>query len=124
MSDPQEKRRHPRVRDSLALSTCCAQTGAVEEMSTTNLSLGGAHVVASRYMPVMTRVEVSLHLPGEPGIVPKPRPIKAEAVVVRVHPPAPTHGSRSFEMALFFSRMELDDRSALARYLQEQPQER
>jgi len=94
------------------------------EMSTTNLSLGGAHVVTNRYMPLMTRVEVTLHLPPDVGIESRPRPLKAEAVVVRVHPPAPSPGSRSFEMALFFSRMEQHDRTALARYLSDQPQGR
>ena len=123
MAEPQEKRRHPRVRDRLTLRTSSAETGSVE-MSTTNLSLGGAHVVSNRYMPLMTRVEVTLHLPPDAGIESRPRPLKAEAVVVRVHPPAPSPGSRSFEMALFFSRMEPHDRTALARYLSDQPQGR
>ena len=123
MAEPQEKRRHPRVRDRLTLRTSSAETGPVE-MSTTNLSLGGAHVVTNRYMPMMTRVEVTLHLPPDAGIESRPRPLKAEAVVVRVHPPAPSPEPRSFEMALFFSRMEPHDRAALARYLLDQPQGR
>ncbi len=89
------------------------------EMSTTNLSLGGAHVVTNHYMPLMTRVEVTLHLPPASGIESGPRPLKAEAVVVRVDPPGPGPESRSFDMALFFSRMEPHDRTALARYLQD-----
>ena len=123
MADIKEKRRHPRIQDRLTLRSSSAETGSVE-MSTTNLSLGGAHVVSSRYMPLMTRVEVTLHLPPDAGIESRPRPLKAEAVVVRIHPPAPVPGSRVFEMALFFSRMEQHDRTALARYLSDQPLER
>ena len=98
MADIQEKRRHPRIQDRLTLRSSSAETGSME-MSTTNLSLGGAHVVSSRYMPLMTRVEVTLHLPPDPGIESRPRSLKAEAVVVRVHPPAPVPGSRTFKMA-------------------------
>ena len=123
MAETQEKRRHPRLQDRLTLRSTCPETGSLE-MSTTNLSLGGAHVVTSRYMPLMTRVEVTLHLPPDAGAESRPRPLKAEAVVVRIHPPAPNHGSGSFEMALFFSRMEQQDRSALARYLSDQLQAR
>ena len=119
MADSQEKRRQPRVQDRLTLRSSSPETGSVE-MSTTNLSLGGAHVVTNYYMPLMTRVEVTLHRPPEAGLESRPRPVKAEAVVVRVLPPAPSPESRSFEMALFFSRMEQRDRSALARYLSTQ----
>jgi len=123
MAETQEKRRHPRLQDRLTLRSSCPGTGSLE-MSTTNLSLGGAHVVTSRYMPLMTRVEVTLHLPPDAGVESRPLPLKAEAVVVRIHPPAPNHGARSFEMALFFSRMERQDRSTLARYLSDQLQAR
>lgn len=116
-----EKRRHPRVEERLTLRSASAETGPVE-MSTTNLSLGGAHVVSNRYMPLMTRVEVTLHLPPDDSPDSGPRPVRAEAVVVRIHPPEARDDCRSFEMALFFSRMESRDRTALARYLSSQPQ--
>ena len=121
MIDLREKRRHPRVTDRLTLHSASAETGSVE-MSTTNLSLGGAHVVSDHYMPLMTRVEVTLHLPPDSGLESGPRPVRAEAVVVRIHPQEPRSDCHSFEMALFFSRMENRDRTALARYLSSQPQ--
>jgi hypothetical protein len=86
-------------------------------MSTTNLSLGGVQVITRRYLPLMTRVEVTLHLPPPDGQNSGSRSVKAEAVVVRVQPPSPTSEQGSFEMALFFSRMEHQDRNALADYL-------
>jgi PilZ domain-containing protein len=122
MNESQEKRRHPRVRDRLTLHSSCEETGSVD-MSTVNLSLGGVQVISDHYMPLMTRVEVVLHLPPEPGPDSRPRPVKAEAVVVRVLPPFPSPESRTFEMALFFSRMEQRDRTALARYLSAHPSE-
>jgi len=122
MSTPPEKRRHPRVRDRLTLRSSSPAEG-MSEMSTTDLSLGGAHVIASRYFPLMTRVEVTLLLPPEEGIESGPRPVRTEAVVVRVHPPQALPQVRNYEMALFFSRMEQRDRNALARYLSAQSRE-
>ncbi len=116
MVDSPEQRRYPRVTDRLTLRSSTPERG-VAEMTTTNLSLGGAQVLTSRYMPLMTRVEITLHLPPDDGAGARPRPVKAEAVVVRINPPAASRGATSYEMALFFSRMEQQDRTALARYL-------
>jgi c-di-GMP-binding flagellar brake protein YcgR len=114
-----EKRSHPRVKDRLTLRSTSPAEGA-SEMSTTDLSLGGAQVVASRFVPLMTRVEVTLLLPPEEGIESGPRPVRADAVVVRVHPPAPQAEIEHYQIALFFSHMEQRDRNALARYLSSQ----
>jgi len=119
MTASPEKRSYPRVKDRLTLRSTSPAEGA-SEMSTTDLSLGGAHVVASRFVPLMTRVEVTLLLPPEEGIESGPRPVRAEAVVVRVHPPAPESEVEYYQIALFFSHMEQRDRNALARYLSSQ----
>jgi len=94
--------------------------GGVLEMSTIDLSIGGAQVLTRRYLPLMTRVEITFHLPPEDEPETRPRPVRAEAVVVRIHPPVPSSEAGPYEMALFFSRMEKQDRGALARYLSAQ----
>ena len=71
----------------------------------------------------MTRVEVTLLLPPEEGIDSRPRPVRADAVVVRVQPPQVEASADHYEMALFFSHMEQRDRNALARYLASQPRQ-
>jgi hypothetical protein len=119
MSTAPEKRRHPRVKDRLTLRSSSPAEG-VSEMSTTNLSLEGAHVLAARFFPLMTRVEVTLLLPPEDGIESGPRPVRAQAVVVRVDPAQVAREGEGYEMALFFSHMEQRDRNALARYLSAQ----
>jgi hypothetical protein len=122
MTHPPEQRKHPRFKDRLTLRSFSPDREA-NEMSTTDLSLGGAHVVASRFFPLMTRVEVTLLLPPEEGIESGPRPVRADAVVVRVHPPQAETTVDHYEMALFFSHMEQRDRNALARYLASQPRQ-
>jgi len=116
MADPLEKRTHPRVKDRLTLRSSSPQEGS-HEMATMNLSLSGAQVTAGRFIPLMTRVEVTLMLPPEEGVEARPRPVSMEAVVVRVHPPQIETGAPHYEIGLFFSRMEQRDRNALARYL-------
>ena len=111
-----EKRRHPRIQDRLTLRSRSPE-GESSEMSTTNLSLGGASVVSTRFFPLMTRVEVILHLPPDNDEEARPRPVKAEAVVVRVDPPEPAEPASAYRLALFFSRLDPPDRNALARYL-------
>jgi hypothetical protein len=119
MPDSRERRLHPRVRDRLTLRSLFAEEGAAD-MATTDLSLGGAQVVTSRFLPLMTRVEIVLHLPPEDTTDTRPRAVRAEAVVVRVSPPQPRGDPGTYEMALFFSRMDQQDRGALARYLSAQ----
>ena len=113
---PSEKRRHPRIQDCLTLRSRSPE-GESSEMSTSDLSLGGASVVSHRFLPLMTRVEVILHLPPDSDAGARPRPVKAEAVVVRVEPPEPVETGSSYRLALFFSHLDPPDRSALARYL-------
>jgi PilZ domain-containing protein len=119
MGSSQEKRRHPRVVDRLTLRSFSPGEGSAE-MCTTNLSLGGAYVSTNRFIPPMTRVEILLHLPPEDGLDAGPRSVQVEAVVVRIDPPGPVSEAKTYEMALFFSKMERHDRSALARYLSKQ----
>jgi len=115
MSHTTEKRQHPRIKDRLTLRSSFAGSGS-SEMATTDLSLGGALVVAGRYIPLMTKVEVTLLLPPEPSES-GPRPVHTQAVVVRVRPPEEHAGLQHYELALFFSHMEQRDRNVLSRYL-------
>jgi len=121
MSATTEKRQHPRIKDRLTLRSSSPDSGS-SEMATTDLSLGGANVVSGRYLPLMTRVEVTLMLPPEPSES-GPRPVHAQAVVVRVQPPEEHASLRQYQLALFFSHMEQLDRNALSRYLAAQPRE-
>ncbi|PYQ13623.1 MAG: hypothetical protein DMH00_03890 [Acidobacteria bacterium] len=122
MTHSSEKRSHPRVKDRLTLRSSSPNEGS-SEMITTDLSLGGVHVMAERSFPLMTRFELVLMLPPEEQMESRPRPVRAEAVVVRVNPPQAGRSAHHYEMALFFSHMEQRDRNALARYLSTQSRE-
>jgi hypothetical protein len=84
------------------------------EFETIDLSVGGFRCTAPAFLPPMTRLAVSLALPEAAGA--NGHVVKGEAVVVRIDPPAPA-GDRLYIVALFFSRMEEDDRRILAAFL-------
>ena len=111
-----EQRQHPRIPSKLPIISA-EDSHEPFEMESVNLSLGGVYCTTRRQVPLMTRLQVILHLPSGNGIHPgSADPIRAEAVVVRVTPGEGENAGK-FEIALFFSRMEGEDRIKLATYL-------
>lgn len=114
MSASKEKRLHPRINERLTIRGA-QPDGAVLE--TINLSAGGLFCTSSEYIAPMTRMALQMRLPGDAG-----RAIEGEAVVVRTEPAAaaaPPQGG--YRIALYFSRLEDDDRKALQTFLQSRP---
>lgn len=95
--------------------------GTVARMRASNLSLGGLYCTSTVDFPEMTRLAVRLMLPtGTPtnaGLT----PLDVEAVVVRrreIPRGAATTDDR-FELALFFPRLDDDQKRELARFLRD-----
>jgi len=89
------------------------------ELETIDLSAGGLSCTAPVFLPLMTKMAVSLVLPANAGsVLPEERVVKGEAVVVRSEPPIPSKAEdASYRVALFFSRMDEADRDILQKYL-------
>jgi hypothetical protein len=114
MSASKEKRLHPRIDERLSIRSP-QQGGAVLE--TINLSVGGMFCTSSEYIAPMTRMALEVRLPGDAG-----KPIEGEAIVVRTEPPAAAAAPKGgYRIALYFSRLEDDDRHALQTFLQSRP---
>jgi hypothetical protein len=111
MTQSNEKRRHPRVPDQLTIRA--AHDGGVS-LQTINLSAGGLFCTSPTFIAPMTRLSLMMDLPHREA----PARIEGEAVVVRTEPgaPVPSHQG-GYRVALFFSRLEEDDRRALQAYL-------
>ncbi|MEE9217939.1 MAG: PilZ domain-containing protein [Acidobacteriota bacterium] len=108
-----EQRAAPRRARQLRLEVSSEPQGRFE-IQTLNISLCGAHCRSRYFLPVMTRINVTLLLPEEAA----PRRLDAEAVVVRVQPCSETAAEGSYDMALYFTRMKESDQIQLSRYLQ------
>ena len=121
MSNPpsNDKRRHPRVEKRLRVRSDLREA---VELETIDLSAGGLSCTAPVFLPLMTKMAVSLVLPANAGsVLPEERVVKGEAVVVRSEPPIPSKAEdASYRVALFFSRMDDADRRRLLDFLARQ----
>lgn len=117
MSPTQDKRRHPRVAERIRVRSSSREDLQLE---TIDLSAGGLSCTAPAFLPLMTKLAVSLVLPGHKSSVSGSddgQTVKGEAIVVRTEPGAPAPGNGTYRIALFFSRMEDEDRTRLLDFL-------
>jgi len=117
MTQIHDKRRHPRVAHRIRVRSSSREA---VELETVDLSAGGLSCTAPAFLPLMTKLAVSLVLPvtraaAEPGN--GHETVNGEAVVVRTDPPAPVDGHATYRVALFFSRMDDTDRRRLHDFL-------
>lgn len=116
MSQPNDKRRHPRVAHRLRVRSTLREA---VELETIDLSAGGLRCTAPVFIPPMTKMAISLVLPHASGSHGDgEQVIQGEAVVVRTEklPPGQTIGT-TCRVALFFSRMDEADRQKLQNFL-------
>lgn len=110
-----EKRSHPRISSRVPVRS--GDPADRLEMESLNLSLEGVYCTTSKYLPVMTKLRVTLQLPAAAGLNRGTHAeIEAEAVVVRVDPGEDADAGK-YNVALFFSKMDGEDRIRLAEYL-------
>jgi c-di-GMP-binding flagellar brake protein YcgR len=117
MSPTDDKRRHPRVVERIRVRSSSQEA---VELETIDLSAGGLSCTAPAFLPLMTKLAVSLVLPGHKSSQSgsdDSQTVEGEAVVVRSEPSSPVPDTGSYRVALFFSRMEEGDRSRLLDFL-------
>ncbi len=118
MSRSNDERRHPRVAQRVRVRSSSREA---VELETVDLSAGGLSCTAPAFLPLMTKMSVSLVLP-EPRLSGSDEKnghetVNGEAVVVRTDPPTPVEGQATYRVALFFSRMDDADRRRLLDFL-------
>ncbi len=113
MTRDMERRAAPRIVTRLPMAM--TDGGKAFVVTTKNLSASGAYCEVGRFFPPMTKFQIKLELPTRP----KPIRIRCQGVVVRVNPAAAQARRRQYHMALFFNDIELRDRDAIGRYVQE-----
>ena len=116
MSGTKDKRRHPRVVQRLRVRSHDEHD---LELETIDLSAGGFSCTSPVLLAPMTKVALSLILPqtrSEP--TQSEQVVNGEAVVVRAEPSASAASNGGpYRLALFFSRMEEEDRQSLKKFL-------
>ena len=116
MTPLQNRRTEPRLRHRLPLRL----KHALEEATTysENISASGVYCTVKHFIPLMTKVQVQLQIPGKTKKA-KPTPLTCQGVVVRVEPPLARPGRSTYNIAIFFNELQERDRDRLAAYVQQ-----
>ena len=86
---------------------------------TKNLSSSGIYCSVDRFVPVMTKLSLKLRIP----LIEKNRKVEkgvdCQAVVVRISPESAQAQSQPYQVGLFFTQIEDDDRQLINQYLRQ-----
>ena len=117
MGQSEDKRRHPRIPQRVRVQSLYREA---LELETIDVSAGGLRCTSPLFIPIMTKMALSMVLPSAPGHSGNGQQmVKGEAVVVRTEPdsPAAEPVNGGYRVALFFSRMDDPDRKILLDWL-------
>jgi len=101
-----ERRKTIRFKKSFPFTIRCDEGEILTQ--TKDISVSGAYCHVDKYMPLMTKLLITIGLPDTK------EDLHCEGVVVRVEEAVPT----GYNMAIFFSEIAEEDREKLNRYLQ------
>jgi len=81
--------------------------------STENISESGAYCTVSRFLPMMTKLQLRLEIPDGQSS----KTLICQGVVVRIEPPQASPEQQRYRVAIFFNDLTARDRSVLAHYV-------
>lgn len=116
-----ERRKHPRVYVNVAVQIKeddpLSNSGFVNTQ-TLNLSSGGIYCPISRYLDVLTRLQITLLLPihNKEGRS-ETEFIRCIAIVVRIEPEEEKPNYTEYRVGLFFSQIKDADRKKIERFV-------
>lgn len=117
-----ERRTAPRAPVNLAveLSGQFPDDGNTLASDSLNLSTEGVYCAVRRFIPPLTRLGLALVLPAYESDerACARRVVRCEAVAVRCYPERESSGCEKYEVACYFTRMEDEDREAVAAFLE------
>jgi c-di-GMP-binding flagellar brake protein YcgR len=116
-----ERRKHRRATLELPLDVKdTASGGAPIKARTVNLSAGGFYCTVPSYVPVLTKLKVSMTVPiTDAAGKEEDHIITCEGMVVRVVPGTSDPAVDSYEIGCFFSDIDDYDRLIIEQYLAE-----
>jgi hypothetical protein len=123
MTQEKDKRAHPRLDTEFAVQLAdrdgVLPQGTIVSQSR-NISLGGIYCRVNHYVPVLTKLQLTLLLPfrGKKKEV-KTQLVRTDAVVVRTIPPEEKAGVHDYEIGCAFLGIEEEAKKSIARYIRD-----
>lgn len=109
----QERRVHPRAEERLPLKIAKEDFDIITQ--TKNLSASGTYCPVNKFIPEMTKLEITLILPRKNALVKsKPCKIKCGGVVVRVNRNVIDD---NYNIGIFFNGISKRDRERISEYV-------
>ncbi len=124
MTKSDERREHQRFESEFAVQLA-VRDGATPQgtlvSQSRNLSLGGIYCHLSRFVPVLTKLQLTLLLPirGKKKGDVKTQLLRVDGVVVRTTPEEEKPGVSDYEIACAFLTIDDETKKTLARYIRE-----
>ncbi len=89
------------------------------ETTTKNISCSGVYCKVDRFLPVMTKLQVTMKLPIIENNKKIEKSFTTNAVIVRVDPEFEQPGCGTYHIGLFFMSIKEENRDLIARYIQQ-----
>ncbi|MFH1305279.1 MAG: PilZ domain-containing protein [Candidatus Omnitrophota bacterium] len=113
-----ERRKFPRIKDK-NISIKLLGDGFNTITQSLDVSASGIYCKVSRHMPVMTRVQVVLSIPGKTRAASSMR-MNVDGIVVREHPVKKDGEVQYYDVAIFFNTLLPKERKQLMQYIDRQ----
>jgi len=87
--------------------------------NTKNISCSGIYCQVSRYIPVMTKLALTMHIPLIIGRRKVEKKVDCACVVVRIMPEFVQESVNDYHLGLFFSQIQEKDKALISKYIQQ-----
>ncbi len=119
MKERVERRKYPRVRDK-NISVKLSSDGVQSLTQSLDVSASGLYCKVTERIPIMTKVQVVLSLPGKTKKSPKIN-MDIDGIVVREHPVKKDGRVTHYDVAIFFNTLMPREREKLIKYISKKP---
>ncbi len=117
-----ERRKFPRIKDK-DISVQLSGGGFQTISQSLDVSASGIYCKVDRRVPLMTRVEIELSLPGKTKTAAR-KNLSVEGVVVREHPVKKEGRVQYYDVAIFFSALTPKERKLLVDYIEKRAKQK
>ncbi|NQT32943.1 MAG: PilZ domain-containing protein [Candidatus Omnitrophica bacterium] len=118
MAEKKERRRYPRIKDN-NIGVKLSGEGFNAITQSLDVSASGIYCKVDRRVPIMTKVQVVVSLPGK-GKSSTPTTLNLDGVVVREHPVNKNGHVDHYDIAIFFNTLLPRERDVLVRHIDRQ----
>jgi hypothetical protein len=115
MSGKTERRKYPRIKDK-NISIKLSSEGVDTITQSLDVSASGIYCKVKKHIPLMSRVQLVLNLPGKKDQA-GPSNIDVEGIVVREHPVIENGRVHHYDLAIFFDSLLPKHRKKLIQYI-------